>query len=302
MRTLKLSVAFLFALGVVSSKTEARPEGVKDEVIEKIAAALPAKPPATPKKPRKVLLFSKTNGYRHGSIPVAVRALTMLGEKTGAYTAVHSEDEAIFEADKLNTFDAVIMVNTTNEVLRPKNDPDDVDEQKRINAREKRLQANLVAFVSGGKGLAGVHSATDTYKNWKAYNDMMGGAFDGHPWHEEVPIKNLEPDHPVNAAFGQKGFRVTDEIYQFRKDTAQKKDRRMLLCLDGDKMDFSKGKRADKFYPVSWVAKYGKGRTFYSSLGHRDEIYWNPAVLRHYLAGFQFALGDLKAEASPLAK
>ena len=302
MRTLKRSVAFLLMLGAVAGTAIARPGDAKDDVVKKIAAAIPEKAPATPKKPRKVLLFSKTNGYRHASIPVAVRALTMLGEKTGAFTAVHSEDDAMFEADKLNDFDALIMVNPSKEIFRPKRDPKDVKELKKVQARERRLQENLVAFVSGGKGLAGVHSATDTYKKWKKYNDMMGGAFDNHPWHEEVPIKNLEPGHPVNAAFDGAGFRVTDEIYQFREGTARKTDRRMLLCLDADKMDLSKGKRADKFYPISWIAKYGRGRTFYCSLGHRDEIYWNPAVLRHYLAGIQFALGDLNADASPTGK
>jgi type 1 glutamine amidotransferase len=272
---------------------------VKDDVRAKIEAALPEAAPAKPQQPRKVLIFSKTNGFRHGSIPVGVLSLKMLGEKTGAYTADHTEDESAFEPENLQQYDAVIMLNTTGDIFRPKELPQDPEARKKAQEREERLKKSLLDFVKSGKGLAGTHSATDTYHNWKEYNQMMGGTFAGHPWHQEVPIKNLAPENPVNKAFEEKGFRVNDEIYQFRPDTALASDRRMLLSLDPDQMDLSKGNRDDGFYPVSWLATYGDGRTFYCSLGHRDEIYYNPKVLQHYLAGFQYVLGDLEADASP---
>jgi len=272
---------------------------VKPDIIEKINAALPKSAPAKAKKARKVLIFSKTNGFRHGSIAVGAKSLAMLGEKTGAYTAVHSEDDSMFEADKLKEFDAVIMLNTTGELFRPRRLPKDAEGKKAALEREERLKKNLVDFVKSGKGLAGTHSGTDTYKNWKDYNDMMGGAFAGHPWHKLVPIKNLEPGHVVNKCFDGKGFEVTDEIYQFRLKTALPTDRRMLLALDGSKMNLKRNDGRKEFYPISWVSTYGKGRTFYCSLGHRNEIYYNPLVLQHYLAGFQYALGDLPADGSP---
>ena len=272
---------------------------VNPKILAKIEAALPKTAPAKPKKPRKVLLFSKTNGFRHGSIPVGIASLTMLGKKTGAFEATASEDEAMFEPDTLKAFDAVIMVNTTGEMFRPRKLPKDPAQKKAALAREERLKKSLVDFVKSGKGLAGTHSATDTYKRWKEYNDMMGGAFAGHPWHTEVPVRLLAPDHPLNKVFGGKGFTVTDEIYQFRNDTAQPSERRMLLSLDPNWNQLGKGARKDKFYAISWISKYGKGRTFYCSLGHRNEIYHNPAVLQHYLAGFQYALGDLDADATP---
>ncbi|MCH2366187.1 MAG: ThuA domain-containing protein [Planctomycetes bacterium] len=274
---------------------------VKPDIIEKIQAALPASAPAKAKKSRKVLIFSKTNGFRHGSIAVGAKSLAMLGEKTGAYTAVHSEDDSMFEADKLKEFDAVIMLNTTGELFRPRRLPKDAEGKKAALEREERLKKNLVDFVKSGKGLAGTHSGTDTYKNWKDYNDMMGGAFAGHPWHSLVPIKNLEPGHVVNKCFEGKGFSVKDEIYQFRLNTALATDRRMLLSLDGSKMNLKRNDGRKEFYPISWVSTYGKGRTFYCSLGHRNEIYYNPVVLQHYLAGFQSALGDLEADGSPSA-
>lgn len=285
------------ALLIVSSRDAAAQ--VKPEEIDRIEAALPDKTPAEVKKPRKVLLFSKTNGFRHGSIATGAKALAMLGEKTGAFMAVHSEDDAMFEPETLKQFDAVIMVNTTGDIFRPKKLPDDPAEKKAALEREERLKQSLVDFVKSGKGLAGVHSATDTYHNWKAYNDMMGGTFAGHPWHTEVPVRLLSADHPLNKVFAGKGFTVTDEIYQFRDDTALPSDRRMLLSLDPNWDQLSKGKRKDGFYPISWISTCGDGRTFYCSLGHRNEIYWNPAVLEHYLAGFQYVLGDLAADATP---
>lgn len=276
-------------------KEEAEKFHIAPRVLAKIKAALPAKAPATPKKSHTVLIFSKTNGFRHGSIPVGVAALTLMGEKTGAYKAVHSEDDAMFEPEKLKEFDAVIMLNTTGEIFLPK----DPKQRQGAREREARLKQSLVDFVKGGKGLVGMHAATDTYHNWGEYNKMMGGAFAGHPWHQMVPVKNLTPGHPLNAMFSTDGFQINDEIYQFRNDTALPSERKMLLELDTSKMDVSKGARKDRLYPISWVSKYGKGHTFYCSLGHRDEIYYNPAVLKHYLAGIQYALGDLAADATP---
>lgn len=272
---------------------------VSTDKIERIEKALPEKATATPQKPRMVLLYSRTNGFRHGSIPVAVEALKMLGAKTGAYTAFHTEDESLFEPQHLSQFDAVIMVNTTGEIFRPRQWAKDEATRKKQQEREKVLKNSLLEFVKNGGGLSGVHSATDTYKNWKEYNVMMGGAFDGHPWHTLVRLRNIDPKHPLNRVFEGRNFEVADEIYQFRKDTANPSQMRTLLTLDGSIVDLKKGKRSDGFYPVSWVSNYQDGRTFYCSLGHRDEIYWNPAILQHYLDGIQFALGDLKAKATP---
>lgn len=289
-----------FVVSMSLSETHAQLKEIRPDVIKKIEQALPDSAPAKPKKARKVLIFTKTNGFRHGSISTAVKSLTMLGEKTGAYSAVHSEDESVFEPESLKQFDAVFMINTTGEVFRPRKFSQDKAKRAAEVAREERLKQSLVDFISNGGGLAGTHSATDTYKGWKAYNDMMGGAFAGHPWHTLVPIRNLAPDHTLNKIFAGKGFEVKDEIYQFRNGTASADERRMLLTLDGSKMDLKKGNRKDGLFPISWCRSYGKGRTFYCSLGHRDEIYYNPVVLQHYLAGFQFALGDLEADTTPV--
>jgi len=293
-----ICLSSLVILAAIQKPATAQPK-VNPQILEKIKAALPEAAPVKPKQARKVLLFSKTNGFRHGSIPVGVASLTMLGKETGAFTATHSEDDAMFEPATLKQFDAVIMVNTTGELFRPRKLPADAAAKKKALEREERLKKSLVDFVKSGKGLGGTHSATDTYKKWKEYNVMMGGAFDGHPWHTEVPVRLLDTGHPLNKVFQGKGFTVRDEIYQFRADTAQPTERKMLLSLDPSWDQLSKGKRKDGFYPVSWISAYGQGRTFYCSLGHRNEIYHNPHVLEHYLAGFQYILGDLAADATP---
>ena len=279
------ALAGVFAITLAQGK---KGEPVSDDRISKIDAALPKEPPARPKQARKVLVFSKTAGFRHGSIETGVESMKRLGKATGAFEVTATEDDSIFEPDSLKQFDAVIMLNTTGEIFKSEEE-----------GREDRLKESLVDFVKGGKGLVGMHSATDTYKNWKEYNDMMGGAFDGHPWHEKVRLKNLAPDHPLTKSIG-KGFEVTDEIYQFRKDTASPDDRRILLSLSGEVENTGKGKYGKEgLYPIAWCDDYGDGRVFYCSLGHRDEIFWNPAVLQHYLAGIQFAMGDLEADATP---
>ena len=299
----KLPTLLTLAAFLAAPSANLQAKAPSEQDVQKIKDALPAEAPAKPAKARKILIFSKTNGFRHGSIATGAKALSLLGEKTGAWTAVHSEDDAMFEPETLKQFDAVVMVNTTGELFRPRKLPSDAEQKKAALEREERLKKSLVDFVKSGKGLAGTHSATDTYKNWKEYNKMMGGAFAGHPWHKKVPVQILASTHPVNKAFAGTQFEVTDEIYQFRNDTALSTERKMLLALDNEKLpDIDKGRGDDKFYPISWVAKYGEGRTFYCSLGHRNEIYWNPVVLKHYLAGIQYALGDLDADATPTKK
>lgn len=267
--------------------------------LDRITKALPDAAPAKPKARRKLLIYTRTAGFRHSSIPVGVQAITMMGDQTHAYLAYHTEDESFFAPEKLKTFDAVFMLNTTGDCLRPKGD--NAEEVKR---REEELKKSLVDFVQGGKGLMGVHAATDTYHNWKAYNQMMGGVFAGHPWTKLVPIKNLEPTHPLNAMFDGKDFEINDEIYQFTLTSALPTERKFLLALDTSKMpDARRGIRKEAGpYPISWVSTYGKGRTFYCSLGHREEIYCEPAMLKHYLAGIQYVLGDLDVDASPTVK
>lgn len=297
--TAALALLCTFAWGQQKDKDGGKKDKSADKYVERITKALPESAPAKPKQKRMLLVYSRTAGFRHSSIPVGVKALTMIGDKTGAYEVYHTEDESFFEPKKLEKFDAVFMLNTTGDCLKPRD-----LKGKEAEQREEELKKSLADFVSGGKGLAGCHAATDTYHKWTEYNKMMGGTFDGHPWTKKVPIKNLEPKHPLNAAFDGKDFEIDDEIYQFKLTTALPTERKMLLALDPEKMpDAKKGNRKEKGpYPVSWVSTHGKGRTFYCSLGHKEDVYCNPAILKHYLAGIQYVLGDLEVDATPTEK
>jgi uncharacterized protein len=296
LRPLLPAVGLLAAAAICLSQNAKDSFVVAPEKIEKIKAALPEKTPTPVKAKHNILVFTKTAGFRHSSIPVGVECLKQLGDKTGLFSTTHSEDASAFETESLKNYDAVVFLNTTNEVFAG-GEP----------GTEDRLKANLLSFVKGGKGLVGIHAATDTYKDWKEFNEMMGGAFESHPWSagDTVEVKNLAPDHPLTASFGGKGFTIKDEIYKFRPQTAQPEGRRMLLALDTGapiiaKDDRDKDGKADRdFYPIAWLSKYGEGKTFYCSLGHNDEVYMNAPVVAHYLAGLQYALGELPADATP---
>lgn len=254
---------------------------------EKIAEALPAEPFVKPAKARKVLVFSKTGGFRHESIATGKVALAEMGEKTGAFEAVISDDLANFEKGKIDAFDAIVFLSTTQNPFQGA-------------GNEKDLKDNLMAFVKGGKGFVGIHAATDTFYEWPEYGEMMNGYFDGHPWTADKKVHiDVEPGrekHPLAAMFEGEPMEFEEEIYQF-KDPYDSSKVTMLLRLDPKKSDPVGGmKREDNDYGVAWARNWGEGRVFYCSLGHNHHIYWNPKVLRHYLAGIQWAMGDLEAE------
>ncbi len=255
---------------------------IADEAKAKIDIALPAAPIAEPQRERKLLVFSLSNGFQHSAIPYGDYTFARMGEKSGAFTATISTDPQAFAPASLAEYDAILFNNTTGTLFT---DP--------------VLRESLINFVHGGGGIVGIHAATDCFYDWPQFGELMGGYFDGHPWNEAVTLKIDEPDHPVAQPLGEE-FTVADEIYQF-KQPYSRENLRVLASLDTTKTDMSKKgiARDDGDFAVSWVRDYGQGRIFYCSLGHRHEIFWNEAVLRHYLAGIQFALGDLQAEAEP---
>lgn len=302
-RTLPLLVA-LMGLGVVVgiSATKRGKKAVSAESIAKVSESLP-KEFVKPKAQRKLLVFSKTNGFRHKSIELGNQALMIMGEKTGAYTAVVSDDLSNFEKDKISEFDAICFNNTTREVFRPhkaKFKLLDAEQQKAALEKEKELQQNFANFIKNGGGFIGIHAATDTFYEWPEYGQIIGGYFDGHPWRHgnDVSIKvddSAKGNAIVAALQDGESLNFKEEIYQLKEPyDSSKLD--MLLRLDTEKTDMNvKGvKRTDGDFGVSWTKSYGDGRVFYCSLGHNDHIYWNPKVLSIYLNGIQWAMGDLE--------
>lgn len=269
--------------GLAAAENKNTQGPAEPEHIKKVEAALPATAPAKPKKNREILVVSRCEGFVHKSIPIGVKAIQLLGEKTGAYTAVETLGLDEFTKEGLAKYDAVLFLSTT------KLDP--TPEQREA----------LLGFVRGGKGIIGIHAATDNFYKWEAGAKMMGGLFCGHPWTAgcTVQVKLDEPDHPINECFHGESFKITDEIYQF-KDPYSRHNQRIITSLDMSDPDTKtvKGgkpkllKRTDGDFGITWVRPEGKGRVFYCSLGHNHHIFWDNRILQHYLAGIQYALGD----------
>ncbi|MFQ3224010.1 MAG: type 1 glutamine amidotransferase [Lentimonas sp.] len=278
-----------------------------------IDKALPDAPIVSVAAPRRVLVYSATAGYRHKSIPTGKEALAKLGASSGAYTATVSDDPANFEAEALKGFDAVVLLSPTRDFFMPngKQRADfSPEEWTFLQQRHNRLVDNLVQYLEQGGGLVGIHSATDSCYGHKAYGEAMGAYFNGHPWMagHTVTINVEDPEHALlKPVFGDKpDFQIKDEIYQFKDEPYSREKLRILLSMNVERSDPPHEKmplkRADGDYAVSWVQGVGKGRVFYTSLGHNHEIYSNPLMLKHYLSGIQFACGDLKADVTPSAK
>lgn len=279
--------------------------------IQKIEEALPQRAFAKPAKKRRLLVVSATHGFRHSSIPTGKIALRLMGEKTGAFEAVVSDDPANFEPEVLATFDAVCLLSPTQDFLLGDRKAFSKLPRAEQEARRKlfnRCMDNLVQYVKNGGGLMGIHAATDACYNHKAYGDTIGGYFAGHPWTAgmKVTIVVEEPEHRLNQlVFSEPDFQIREEIYQFRQEPYSREKVRVLLHLDPERSEKPRDPskvRQDGDFPVCWVHQVGKGKVFYTSLGHNEHIYWNPLLLKHYLAGIQFAMGDLEAEASPVVR
>jgi len=268
---------------------------VPADEMKKLEDACPKTAPAKPAKARKILIYSHCNGFNHAAaIERAKIVLPMMGEKTGAYTAVVSDDLSNFEPENLKQFDLVVLNNTTGELFQ-------ANGKKVEDPETVKLRESFMAWVKDGGAVFGIHSATDCSYSWKEFGEMMGGWFSGHPWNCEVGVRNDDPKNPVNAAFEGKGFKIADEIYTVNKaDIYSREKQRVLLSIDPAITDTKKAGRKDGDVAVSWIKAWGKGKVFYCSLGHRNEIFATPAILAHYLAGMQWAMGDLKGvDATP---
>lgn len=277
------------ALGLLIAATAMNASAIKmhelkepnDDQLAKIKAATPAKcePPTAA---RKLLVFYLAEGFVHSSILHANACFRNMAEKTGAFTVTFSTNKADFNADNLKQFDGIMFNNTTSLKLD--------DAQRKA----------IVDFVAAGKGFMGVHSASDNFGCCKELSDLIGGQFDGHPWGAggTWAYKLDDPTHPINRGFDGKGFIMSDEIYQIKGKYARDNCRELVsLDMTHEATKNVKGiKRADGDFPISWIKKDGGGRVFYSSFGHREDVYQNKAVVQHYLDGIQYALGDFKVD------
>jgi len=243
-------------------------------------------PPPHPKPVhlKHVLVISQTKGFEHDSISAAMDAIYQMGKESGLWdTMLRSDTElltkkkmAINNIKNLDYFDCIVFASTTGEL--------EMDDTQK---------ADMLSFIhDDGKGFVGIHAALDTNYKWPEYGEMIGGWFDQHPWMTfQAPIINEDPDFPAVRHF-PKAFVKYDEIYQPKSWSRDKVN--VLLSLNPDKLDYDNNPRihrTDHDFPVAWSKSYGKGRVFYSTLGHTEESWDDPDIKKMYFEAIKWALG-----------
>jgi len=240
--------------------------------------------------PRKQLLaIGEQKGYRHEAVSHALATIERLGRESGLWdTTIRTDTEALtkkkleFNAKNLNDFDAILFFTSGD---------------LEMDAQQK---ADFLSFIhDDGKGFVGVHSATVTFTVWPNYGDMIGGYFDEHPWGTfDAPILVEDSAFP-GMGHWPRSFTLHDEIYQLK--AYSREHLRVLLRLDPSKLDLKNRNvhRSDGDFAVAWAKSYGKGRVFYSSIGHVVENWDNPAVQEMYSEAIQWALGLKDADVTP---
>jgi type 1 glutamine amidotransferase len=232
--------------------------------------------PATsdPDGPDRVLVFSKTAGFRHDSIEVATQTITALGAQHG-FEVVATEDAATFAPEGLAAFDAVVFLMTTGDVL------------------DAAQQSAMEGFVSAGGGFVGIHSAADTEYDWPWYGQLVGAYFDSHPAIQPATVTIADPAHPSTAALPSP-WAATDEWYNFR--TNVRGAARVLLTLD--EASYTGGSMGAD-HPIAWCRDVGQGRSWYTGLGHTREQWATPELQQHVLGGLLAVIGRLPSNCAP---
>ncbi|WP_223583213.1 ThuA domain-containing protein [Sphingobacterium sp. GVS05A] len=208
---------------------------------------------------KRVLIFSKTQGFRHSSIEKGAQVLKQLLDKE-KIASDHSEDAGLFTDQGLKKYDAIIFLSTTGNIL------------------DEPQQDAFVRYIQSGKGFVGIHAATDTEFDWPWYNGLVGAYFASHPAVQNAKIdvvdrKNIATKH-LDPVWWHK-----DEWYNF-KDV--KEGLHVLMNLD--EKSYNGGKMGDH-HPISWSQNYDGGKVFYTGLGHTEESYDEPAFQKHLIGG-----------------
>jgi len=244
----------------------------------------------TPPEPRKKLLaIGEEKGYRHEAISHALATVERLGRETRLWdTTIRTDTEPLtkkkleYNAKNLTNFDAVLFY--TGGTL-------EMDDQQK---------ADFLSFVhDDGKGFIGIHSATITFTKWPEYGEMIGGYFDEHPWGTfEAPIVVEDPEFPGMAQWPH-SFVLKDEIYQIKNYSRD--DRHVLMRLDASKLNLNNPRvhRTDKDFAVAWAKMYGRGRVYYTTLGHVDENWDDPRFQKMITEAIQWSLGMVNADITP---
>ncbi|HNG42450.1 MAG TPA: ThuA domain-containing protein, partial [Cyclobacteriaceae bacterium] len=212
----------------------------------------------------RILVFSKTNGFRHESIADGKLALIELGKKNG-FAVDTTEDAAAFHEKNLKRYRAVVFLNTTRDVLNP------------------IQQTDFKRFIEAGGGFVGLHAAADTEYEWPWYGKLVGAYFNGHPpGTAEAKIKMVKQfgDSLPNE------FSATDEWYNYKTIHPD-----INVVYNLDESTYTGGTNGTD-HPIAWYHEFEGGRAFYTGLGHTKEAYHNAVFLKLVLSGIEYAIGD----------
>lgn len=251
--------------------------------------SMPPPPRAKEIHLKHVLVIGQTKGFEHDSVSDGMAAIYNMGRETGLWESVLRTDTELItkrelgrNAKNLNYFDALVFVSTTGEL--------DLDDSQK---------ADMMSFIKDdGKGFVGVHAALDTNYKWPEYGEMIGGWFDQHPWSTfNAPIINEDPSFPAVRHFPRM-FVKWDEIYQPKEWSREKVH--VLLSLDPTRLNYDNPRvhRTDHDFAVAWDKMYGKGRVFYSTLGHTQESWSDPDIRKMYFEAVRWVLGMTEGSTS----
>ena len=243
-------------------------------------AVVPAAPPQVPAVAEckdslpRILVFSRTMGFRHQSIPDGIRAIGDLG--TGRWSVDATEDPAAFTVDNLRRYRAVVFLSTTGNVL------DD--------AQQKAFEE----YFRAGNGWVGIHAAADTEYDWPWYGKLVGAWFKGHPRNQQATVNVEDRTHRSTAMLPAEWKRL-DEWYSFRSNP--RSDVHVLASLDEKTYDPEKVAMGD--HPIAWYHDFDGGRAWYTALGHTKESYSETLFLQHVREGIEWAAGIPAKAAAP---
>ncbi|TAG29600.1 MAG: ThuA domain-containing protein [Sphingobacteriia bacterium] len=218
------------------------------------------------KRSKKVLIFSKTNGYRHESIEAGVAAIRKLGAENN-FSVDATEDSLFFTKANLKKYKTVIFLSATGEVLGT--------EQQKV----------FQQYIQHGGGFVGVHAATDCGYTWPWYIGLVGASFESHPEQQMAKLVVKDATHLSTKSLPLIWERK-DEWYNFKNLNLNTK---VLLAID--ESSYKGGKNGEN-HPMAWYHIYDGGRSFYTELGHTKESFEEPLFLNHLLGGIQYAMGD----------
>ncbi|MGW5177888.1 ThuA domain-containing protein [Streptomyces sp. NPDC004082] len=222
----------------------------------------------------RVLVFSKTAGFRHDSIPEGVAAVRELGAENG-FAVDATEDATAFTPANLARYEAVVFLSTTGDVLDP------------------AQQSAFERYIGRGGGYVGVHAAADTEYDWPFYGGLVGAYFRSHPAIQPARVLVEDRGNPATSHLEATWDR-TDEWYDYRSNPRD----RVHVLASLDESSYTGGSMGGD-HPIAWCQTYRGGRAFYTGGGHTKESYTDPAFRRHLSGGIRYAVGDAQADCRP---